>query len=680
VGDVMDMTEHRGALSPETRRQALERMAREEFDLAIIGGGVVGCGAALDAASRGLSVALVEARDLASGTSSRSSKLIHGGLRYLEQLEFGLVREALHERALMLDRLSPHLVRPLPFLALLSHKVWERPYIASGLLLYDTMGTAMGRGRGVPAQKHYTRRQTLKKFPALRRDAFTGAIQYYDAQVDDARHTMFLARTAAAYGAQIAPRAQAVGFLREGEHVTGVRIVDLEASPRRVVALRAKQTINATGVWTDDTQDMVGARGQFHVRASKGVHLLVPRDRIHGSTALTIRTETSVLFVIPWGRHWIVGTTDTNWELDKSHPAASRKDIEYLLGEVNKYLNTPLNHDDVEGVYAGLRPLLAGESEDTSALSREHVVAHPVPGLVAVAGGKYTTYRVMAKDAVDAAVHGLGEDVPRSITERVPLLGADGYLGRWNGRHRLAQRSGLHVARIEHLLHRYGALIDDVLSLIAEDPSLGRPLEGAEDYLAAEIVYAATHEGASHLEDVLTRRTRISIETWDRGLRAAEPAARLMAKPLGWSKRQVLREVEHYRTRVAAERQSQLQDDDLGADAARLGAPDIAPTLPVERLPTGPDIDEAIAAEEPAKLSDVAAARLQRARDELLVPFTQRVREQWDERRERVAQGAAARRSGDEGAVGNGAAPAPDLDAPALDPDADGPPPPSRAD
>src|SRR4051812_14584298 len=175
-----------GAINPESRRRALERMAREEFDIAIVGGGVVGAGAALDAATRGLSVALVEARDLASGTSSRSSKLIHGGLRYLEQLEFGLVREALHERGLMLDRLAPHLVHPLPFLALLSHRGWERPYIASGLLLYDTMGTALGRSRGVPAQRHYTRRQTLKKFPALRKDAFAGSVQYYDAQVDDA--------------------------------------------------------------------------------------------------------------------------------------------------------------------------------------------------------------------------------------------------------------------------------------------------------------------------------------------------------------------------------------------------------------------------------------------------------------------------------------------------------------
>jgi glycerol-3-phosphate dehydrogenase len=571
------MADSLGALDQGTRRRALKRMEEEVFDVAIIGGGVVGCGAALDAATRGLRVALVDARDLAAGTSSRSSKLIHGGLRYLEQLEFGLVAEALHERQLMLDRLAPHLVRPLEFMALLRHRGWERPYMAAGLLLYDTMGTALGRSRSLPAQRHYTRRGVLKRFPALRRDAFTGAIRYYDAQVDDARHTMFLARTAAAHGAQVANRVQAVGFLREGEHVTGVRIVDLEAGERRTIALRARQTINATGVWTDDTQDMVGARGQFHVRASKGVHLLVPRDRIHGDTALTIRTETSVLFVIPWGRHWIIGTTDTDWHLDKAHPAASRSDIDYLLARINAVLKAPLRHEDVEGVYAGLRPLLSGEEESTSRLSREHHVAHPVPGVVVVAGGKYTTYRVMAKDAIDAVSHALDEKVPPSCTERIPLLGAEGYAAMWNGRHRIAGRHGVHVARVEHLLHRYGSMVEEVLSLVDDDPTLGEPLVGADDYLRAEVVYAASHEGARHLDDVLTRRTRISIETFDRGVSAAPVAAALMAPVLGWSPAQVVREVEHYIARVEAERLSQEQPDDGTADAARLGAPEIVP-------------------------------------------------------------------------------------------------------
>lgn len=575
---------NRGALNPTERDQALRLLAEQTFDVVVVGGGVVGCGAALDAATRGLSVALVEARDLASGTSSRSSKLIHGGLRYLEQLEFGLVREALRERALMIERLAPHLVKPLPFLALLSHRGWERPYMGAGLTLYDLMGATFGRARGVPGHRHLTRRGALKRFPSLRADALTGAIQYYDAQVDDARHTMLLARTAAAHGAVVVTRAQAVGFPQEGGHVTGVEVQDLEQDGAPAITVRARQTINATGVWTDDTQHMVGIRGQFHVKASKGVHLLVPRDRIHGDTALTIRTETSVLFVIPWGRHWIIGTTDTEWELDNAHPAASRADIDYLLEHVNRYLARPLEHEDVEGVYAGLRPLLSGESDSTSQLSREHVVAHPVPGLVAVAGGKYTTYRVMAKDAVDAAARGMDGTVAPSCTDRIPLLGADGYPAALNARLRIAEAAGLHPARIDRLLERHGALLHDVLDLIAERPELGEAVEGAPDHLRAEIVHAVRAEGALHLEDVLTRRTRVSIETWDRGTVAAEPVARLMAAELGWDEETVGREVEHYLKRVEAERESQRQDDDLSADAARLGAPDVAPVRPAAEL------------------------------------------------------------------------------------------------
>ncbi|MEU6716332.1 glycerol-3-phosphate dehydrogenase/oxidase [Nonomuraea sp. NPDC046802] len=564
-------------LGPAERAEALERMTAQELDVIVVGGGVVGAGIALDAATRGLDVGLVEARDFASGTSSRSSKLIHGGLRYLEQLNFELVREALRERALLLQRIAPHLVRPVPFLFPLTHYGWERPYVGAGVMLYDTLGAAAGRTRGVPGHRHLSRARALRLAPALKKSAFTGAIQYWDAQVDDARYVMTMLRTAATYGARIAPRAQVVGFLREGERVTGVRVRDLESGEE--VEVRARQVVNATGVWTDDIQELVGGRGQIHVRASKGIHLVVPRDRIHSLTGIILRTEKSVLFVIPWGRHWIVGTTDTEWTLDKSHPAASRLDIDYLLDHVNAVLSVPLTRDDVEGVYAGLRPLLSGESDETSKLSREHVVAHPVPGLVMIAGGKYTTYRVMAQDAVDAVAHGLDQRVPRSCTDRIPLVGAEGYQALWNSRHRIAHSSGLHVARIEHLLQRYGALIDEVLELIEGDPSLGRPLSGADDYLRAEIVYAATHEGARHLNDVLTRRTRISIETFHRGLAVAQEAAELMAEPLGWDGEQVKREVEYYTKRVEAERRSQEQDSDQGADAIRLGAPEIVPVV-----------------------------------------------------------------------------------------------------
>ncbi|MEU6851444.1 glycerol-3-phosphate dehydrogenase/oxidase [Actinacidiphila alni] len=562
-------------LGPAERAGALARMAEHELDLLVVGGGVVGAGTALDAVTRGLSTGLVEARDWASGTSSRSSKLIHGGLRYLEMLDFALVREALKERGLLLERLAPHLVRPVPFLYPLQHKAWERLYAGSGVALYDTMSVSSAHGRGLPVHRHLTRKHALRVAPALRKDALVGALQYYDAQVDDARFVTTLVRTAASYGAQVANQARVVGFLREGERVVGARVQDGEQGGE--YEIRAKQIVNATGVWTDDTQALIGERGQFHVRASKGIHLVVPKDRIHSTTGLILRTEKSVLFVIPWGRHWIIGTTDTDWDLDKAHPAASSADIDYLLEHVNSVLATPLTRDDVQGVYAGLRPLLAGESDATSKLSREHTVAHPVPGLVVVAGGKYTTYRVMAKDAVDEAVHGLDHRVAECCTEDVPLIGAEGYNALWNARARTAARTGLHVARIEHLLGRYGSLTEEVLALIAEDPSLGAPLGSAEDYLRAEVVYAAQYESARHLDDVLARRTRISIETFDRGTRCAREAAELMAPVLGWDKDQIDKEVAYYEKRVEAERESQLQPDDLTADAARLGAPDIVP-------------------------------------------------------------------------------------------------------
>jgi glycerol-3-phosphate dehydrogenase len=565
------------ALGPQARETAIAEMASSELDVLVVGGGVVGTGTALDAVTRGLSTGLLEQRDLASGTSSRSSKLIHGGLRYLEMLDFGLVREALEERGLLLTRLAPHLVRPVPFLYPLTRRGWERPYVGAGLVLYDSMAMLGKYSMGVPRHRHLFRRQVARIAPDFKSDTIAGAIQYYDCQVDDARLVMTIARTAAGHGAHVAPRAKVVGFLREGERVVGVRARDLENG--HDFEVRARVVINAAGVWTDEIQEMVGGRGALHVQASKGIHLVVPRDRIRSEAGFIARTETSVLFVIPWGRHWIIGTTDTDWDLDKAHPAASRADIDYVLEHVNKLLREPLDHEDVEGVYAGLRPLLRGESEPTSRISREHTVVTPVPGLVMIAGGKLTTYRVMGRDAVDAAAHSLTTTgnltIRDSITDQVRLLGADGFETRTNQRVLLARRSGLHVARIDHLLGRFGGLVDDLLALMAARPELGEPLAGAEDYLAAEIVYAVTHEGARHLDDVLTRRTRISIETFDRGIAAAPETARLMAGELGWSEQRVHDEVDHYLRRVEAERQSQLKLTDQEADEARVKVADI---------------------------------------------------------------------------------------------------------
>ncbi|MEO8814227.1 MAG: glycerol-3-phosphate dehydrogenase/oxidase [Mycobacterium sp.] len=562
-------SDQRGApLGPEQRAAAWERLGTEQFDVVVIGGGVVGSGCALDAATRGLKVALVEARDFAAGTSSRSSKMFHGGLRYLEQLEFGLVREALHERELALTTLAPHLVKPLPFLYPLTRRWWERPYVAAGIFLYDQMGGA----KSLPAQRHLTRAGALRLCPGLKHGSLIGGIRYYDTVVDDARHTLTVARTAAHYGAVVRSSTQVVALLRDGDRVIGVRVRDSEDGT--VTEVRGHVVVNATGVWTDEIQALSRQRGRFHVRASKGVHIVVPRDRIVSEAAIILRTEKSVLFVIPWGTHWIIGTTDTDWDLDLAHPAATKADIDYLLAHVNTVLANPLGHADIEGVYAGLRPLLAGESDETSKLSREHAVASPAPGLVAIAGGKYTTYRVMGADAIDAAAEYIPARVAPSITEKVPLLGADGYFALINQAEHVGAQQGLHPYRVRHLLDRYGSLIHEVLAMADGRPDLLEPIAEAPAYLRVEAAYAAAAEGALHLEDVLARRTRISMEYAHRGVNCAREVAEVIAEVLGFDDAEVDWEVANYTARVEAEVLSQEQPDDASADALRASAPE----------------------------------------------------------------------------------------------------------
>ncbi|WP_333618979.1 glycerol-3-phosphate dehydrogenase/oxidase [Dietzia sp.] len=564
-------------LSPEARERSWERLGDEQFDVLVIGGGVVGAGAALDAASRGLRVALVEARDFAAGTSSRSSKMFHGGLRYLEQLDFGLVAEALHERELSMSRLAPHLVKPLEFLFPLTHRIWERPYMAAGFVLYDVMGGA----KSVPAQKHYTKAGAKRVAPGLKDGALVGGIRYWDTLVDDARHTLTLARTAAAHGATIRNSTEVVGFVREGERVRGVRLRDTETGAE--TEAKAHSIINATGVWTDQLQSLAGADSGMRVRASKGVHIVVPREKIDSSAALILRTERSVLFVIPWGGHWIIGTTDTDWNLDLAHPAATSSDIEYILGHVNAVLADPITRDDIQGVYAGLRPLLSGSADSTTKLSREHAVLPVAPGMVVVAGGKYTTYRVMAEDAVDAITEFVpterADGVPRSLTAELPLLGADGYRALENRIPRLAEQWGVGEHTVRHLLDRYGSLATEIVRLAADRPELAAPLEGAEEYLGAEVAYAAQREGALHVEDVLVRRTRVSMEYAHRGASCAEQVASILGDELGWDAERIESEASLYRERVAAELLSQSSGDDNEADSLLRSAPESRPAL-----------------------------------------------------------------------------------------------------
>ncbi|MHB1491141.1 aerobic glycerol-3-phosphate dehydrogenase [mine drainage metagenome] len=574
-------------LTAQARSNALEALrasstAGRELDVLVIGGGVTGAGIALDAITRGLTVGIVEAQDWASGTSSRSSKLVHGGLRYLQMLDFHLVREALTERDLLITRLAPHLVKPVSFLYPLEHRVWERAYVGAGVALYDTLASVNGRRRALPIHRHLTRSGMEKLFPDLKHDAAIGALRYWDASVDDARLTETLVRTAVHYGAHAASRTQVVAMSTNAiGTVTGATIKDLESGEQMEV--RAHSVINATGVWTEQTEALAGTEGGLRVLASKGIHIVVPRDRIAGDVGLILQTEKSVLFIIPWSRYWVIGTTDTPWTQELQHPVATSADIDYVIEHANVVLSRPITRADVIGHWAGLRPLLQpGTKEGTSSakVSREHTVASPAPGLVVIAGGKLTTYRVMAKDAVDFALGERAATSP-SITDRVPLLGAEGLSVLQRKSRSIAKQYGWNQFRMDHLLHRYGSLLPELLELVDADPALGEPLAGAPAYLGVEIAYAATHEGVLHLDDVMMHRTRLNYEQADRGLAAIDEIADILGPLLGWDAAQRTTEIDAYRERAAAEEAAEHEPDDASAEVVRLRAADLAPMVDI---------------------------------------------------------------------------------------------------
>ncbi|MBC7724866.1 MAG: glycerol-3-phosphate dehydrogenase/oxidase [Burkholderiaceae bacterium] len=550
-------------LSPASRIDTIDRLATNDYDVLVIGGGITGAGAALDATSRGLTVALVEMRDYASGTSSRSGKLIHGGLRYLEQLNFRLVREALKERRLLLDSLAPHLIKPIRFIYPLRHRIWERAYMGAGLILYDTMG---GAG-AVPRHRHLSYKAVRELAPGIKADHLIGALTFYDAQVDDSRHTVEVVRTAAGRGADVASAVKVTGLTKAGTTITGATVKDLETG--REFTISAKQVVNCAGVWTDGLQAMAGGTPSFTIKASKGVHIMVPREKISSQVSLFLTAEDSVLFVRTWGRHWLIGTTDTPWDNALEHPSATSEDIDYILRNLNRILEVPLTVDDIDGVFVGLRPLVKGREGATSKLSREHSIESTVPGFTSIAGGKYTTYRIMAQDVIDAAVRGLPGTVPASKTETIPTIGAVGYTNLRDQRTLLAKNSGLSLTQIDHLLGRYGSLTTDLLDTIADRPELGAPIPGATDYLLVEALYAVTHEGALHLDDILARRTHIAIETVDRGIEAAHAIAPLVGAALGWDENRASAETGFYLERVAAEIASEKLPDEVSAAAAR---------------------------------------------------------------------------------------------------------------
>jgi len=537
-------------LGPDQRETAISQLGTEQFDILVIGGGVNGVGAALDAAARGLKVALIEAQDIAAGTSSRSSKLIHGGLRYLEQYDFKLVREALHERELMVSTLCPHLVKPVGFLFPLTEKLKERTYVGAGLALYDAL---RGFQRALPWHKHLSQKQINEIAPSLRHDLVTGAIKYFDAQVDDARHTMAVARTAARHGAIIATRVSAESLIREGKRVVGVNALDLETGKR--IKIKAGATVMCAGVWSDQLHEQFELTPGYNVTMSKGAHIVVPGSAINSDAGIIVKTPVSVLFLIPWGDKWIVGTTDTPYEGDRAEPFATTEDVQYILDQANRVLEPKLKAEEIIGVYAGLRPLVANKkSATTTKLSREHTVDRPAAGFVSIAGGKYTTYRVMAKDVIDRAVIELRRITKESVTEKLPLVGADGYFALEQQKDRISQDSGLDVATVTHLLNRHGSLISEILEIIKEQPKLAAKLDAELPYIKAEIVYAASHEGARSVDDVISRRTRLSFEAANHGLFLAEEVAALIAPVLGWSAKERKESMAHYAGLVEREK------------------------------------------------------------------------------------------------------------------------------
>ena len=531
-------SEVRGGAGPlDVRAAELATLAGERHDLVIVGGGIVGAGALLDAATRGLRAALVEQDDIAAGTSSRSSRLIHGGLRYLEQLRFGLVREALAERSRLLH-LAPHLVRLEPLLfPLYGWPVVHRAFYGAGILLYDLLGSRRDGGLA----RHLSRAETLDWAPDLRRAGLQGAIVYHDGVEDDARYTLAVVRTALGMGARAVTRVRATGLLERDGMADGIRARDFIGGAE--IEIRADRVVDATGVWVGEPQAPLGTGAR--VRPSKGAHVVVPRDRIRSRSGMTIRIPGRVVFLVPWPGHWIIGTTDDDYHGPPDRPAADASDVEQILRTVNDTLDVDLGPGDIVGTYAGLRPLaVTGATGPTAKASREHRVTREANGVVRVIGGKYTTYRVMGRDAVDAA---LGPEAARarpSATDEQRLVGAA-------DRAELARlaldlgRAGFEPDLAARLVDRHGTEADRVVALGAAQGLRGRLAEGV-DVAEAEVGWAVRKELALSLDDVLARRTRLAQELPDRGASIAPRVAEIMGALLGWDPERHAAEVRSY--------------------------------------------------------------------------------------------------------------------------------------
>lgn len=531
--------------TPFRRNDMLERLGAEEFDLLVIGGGITGTGVALDAAARGLRTALVERDDFASGTSSKSSKLVHGGLRYLQQGEIRLVYEALRERE-RLRKNAPHLVKVLPFMipiltkdGVVSRKIARA--MGSAMWMYDlTGGLRIGK-----FHKRLKKDAAFAHLPTMPKERLASAYLYFDATVDDARLCLTVARTAANHGAVVVNRCRVVELTKTDGSASGA-VVDAGG---QLISVRAQVIVNATGVWSDEVRTLDEGADPDSIRPAKGVHLTVPWDKVRNDIAVVIPVpkDKRSLFVVPWGRradgtfeHTYVGTTDTDYDGPINDPQCTRDDITYVLKALNASITTGVTEADITGVWAGLRPLVKSASSGrTSDLSRRHRVNRSTSNVISVTGGKLTTYREMAQDTVDQVCDVLGLR-RKSTTKRLPLLGADGY----------RQLSDLEAA---HLANRYGSVAADVTRISQADHQLGEPMVPGLPYVKAEAIYAARSEMAVTLDDVLSRRTRARLFDRPATVAAAADVARLIAADMGWDDAEIDRQVADFRNSCALE-------------------------------------------------------------------------------------------------------------------------------
>ncbi len=531
------------ALSATERTRNLARMENEQFDVLVIGGGVTGAGVALDAVARGYNVALVEKADFASGTSSKSTKLVHGGIRYLPNFDFGLVQEALVERGLLLQN-APFLVKPLEFVLPIyegdRHPV-GMPFttpggvgleviLDMGLFLYDLMSG----GRSVKWHRRLSRDQVLKLAPALIQEGLKDGFTYYDAQTNDARLTLTLISTASRYGATITNYSEVVSFVEEGNKVKGAIVRDRLTGQE--MAVHARHIVNATGVFAEQLEELTGTEPQVHIEPSKGVHLVLAREDVKMGDSAIVLPETEdkrILFLVPWESRVVFGTTDTG-SGDLDHPVTTQEDITYLLRYLNRYMNVNLTEKDIISTYAGYRPLVKprNTSASTAKLSRSHVVLQSASDLVTIVGGKLTTYRRMAQDTVDVLSKRDGARVVHP-TKALPLQGSAG----WSKvRHIIDQRGaklGLSVQTLEHLNHSYGTTAQTILDIIEQDSSLAARLIADLPYIKAEVVYACRYEMAIKPDDILAHRTSIVLEDRQSGAGIIGEVTALMEKELG---------------------------------------------------------------------------------------------------------------------------------------------------